>query len=214
MFPPGFCQERGKKNHKHFRNSGQNFPKKKSIKKFWSFWAEGVLIVKYTESLEHFSQNPAENRAQKWDFRGSLLCLVSGLKNSPGNLFGNSSLGLLQKPSLDKVLPKQSGMDWQGCSYRLTVSTAPVLVNVAAAAPGGQSRGIERDKLKGTNGAKWAAVRRFLLIFAFFLGITAFWRCRFSQKTCRKPQVCAENRRFPQKPVLIPPCRELSNRGN
>ena len=68
---------------------------------------------------------------------------------------------------------------------------------VASEAACYRSGGIKRDKLKGTNGAKFAVVRRFSLIFAdflLFLGITAFRKRRFSQKT-------AGNRRFSQKPV-------------
>ena len=72
-----------------------------------------------------------------------------------------------------------------------------------------------RDKLKGTNGAKFTV---FLQIFAdfcrfsLFLGITAFRRRRFSQTTAdfrRKPQETADFRRNPFVPfslsLLIPP---------
>ena len=45
-----------------------------SITRFWSFWAEGVFNVKYTESLKK-QLNPAENRAQKWELC-SLLWFV------------------------------------------------------------------------------------------------------------------------------------------
>ena len=62
------------------------------------------------------------------------------------------------------------------------------------------SRGIKRDKLQGTNGAKFALLRRFSLIFADY---------RFSQEFQyfggadfrRKPQNSAGNCRFLQKPV-------------
>ena len=60
------------------------------------------------------------------------------------------------------------------------------------------SRGNKRDKLKGTNGARFAAFRRFSLILAdfhFSWGSTALGNCRFSQKT-------AGNRRFSQKPQM------------
>ena len=72
-------------------------------------------------------------------------------------------------------------------------------------------RGRKRDKLKGTNRAKLAFFCKFLLIFAqsfadfscfsLFLGIVAFRRRRFSQKTAgnrRKPQIFAENHRKAQ----------------
>ena len=49
-------------------------------------------------------------------------------------------------------------------------------------------KGIKRDKLKGTNGAKFVVFRRFSL----FLGIAAFRKRRFLQKTAGK-------RRFAQK---------------
>ena len=60
------------------------------------------------------------------------------------------------------------------------------------------SRGITRDKLNGTNGAKFAILRRFSLMFAvirfFLLDTTAFG----GAENCRKPQKVTESRRKPQ----------------
>ena len=54
-----------------------------------------------------------------------------------------------------------------------------------------ESAGTKRDKLKGTN-ARNSLIFADFCCFSLFLGITAFWRRRFSQKT-------AGNRRFSQK---------------
>ena len=77
-----------------------------------------------------------------------------------------------------------------------------------------KSRGNKRNNLNGTNGAKFAvffADFRWLFLFCRFLGITAFRRRRFLQKTadfCRKPQETADFRRNPFVPfsssLLIP----------
>ena len=66
------------------------------------------------------------------------------------------------------------------------------------------------DKLNGTNRAEFVVFRRFSLIFAdfrFFLGITAFRRCRFFAENRRKPQIFAETRlsHLVCPSLLIPP---------
>ena len=57
--------------------------------------------------------------------------------------------------------------------------------------PPPMSRGIKRDKLKGTNGAKFAG---FSLIFAF-PGNYSIWEAQIFAENRRKPQIFAENRR-------------------
>ena len=68
-----------------------------------------------------------------------------------------------------------------------------------------KSRGIKRDKLNGTNRAKFAVFRRFSLIFAdflFFWGITALRRRRFSQKTAGNRTFSQETADFRRNPFV------------
>ena len=61
-----------------------------------------------------------------------------------------------------------------------------------------KSRGIKRDKLNGTKGAKFAVFfRRFLQICAF-PGNSCIWTAQIFAENRRKPQIFAENRRKTQ----------------
>ena len=60
-------------------------------------------------------------------------------------------------------------------------------------------KGNKRDKLKGTNGAKFEVFRWFLQIFAFvFSGKWSISKVQILAENCRKPQIFTEHHRKPQ----------------
>ena len=74
-----------------------------------------------------------------------------------------------------------------GCSHALCTNSLRPLV----------SMGIKRDKLNGTNGAKFAVFRRF--VSPIFADFRFSWNYSiWEAENYRKPQIFAENRRKPQ----------------
>ena len=59
-----------------------------------------------------------------------------------------------------------------------------------------KNSGNSRDKLSGTNGAKFAVFHWFLQIFAIPRNYN-IWEAQIFAENCRKPQIFAENRRKP-----------------